>query len=325
MSSSDAHDTQSRHHLGVDIGGTRTKWALVEDDGTTVSVGMLDTPRTGHADVLGTVVSLAREIGTPVATVGVALPGTVDVRAGQTLTVPNLPGSWSDLPVADLLADELGTTVTILNDARASARAELATGAARGAGRALFVVLGTGVGGALVLDGELLSADVDAVGEIGHLVVDPGGPRCGCGERGCLETFASATAVTEHVAAAYREGGDTILAAVVGDGPLTALAVARAARAGCQRSAEAYDRASRALAQAISSVVTLLRLELVVVGGGLAGASDLLLPHTVETLAGRRHLVGTVEVRTAHHTGYAGALGAAFHAARTATTGRTRP
>jgi len=313
-----AEDGRARRVLGVDVGGTSVKWSLVQGD-TVERSGSIDTPRVDHHAVLGAVAQLARECEVPLAGIGIAVPGTVDTVARRSLVVPNLPGDWSGLAVADELERLTGVPVALLNDARAFGWAELVAGAARGASDALFVTLGTGVGGAIARAGTILVGDVDAIGEIGHVLVDPHGELCGCGGRGCLETVASASAIVAHLARTVATGHSPALRALTADGarPLTARAAAEAARAGDPWARDAFDRAGDAIGHAAAVVCLVLQLDLVVVGGGLAPAADLLLPRIESVLAQRRSLTGDVRTAVAQLGSTAGSVGAAIHASRT--------
>nr|WP_240929279.1 ROK family protein [Streptomyces coryli] len=185
--------------LGVDVGGSAVKWTLLEENGERAAEGSLPTPRTGPEAVVDAIGGL---VVPEVQRIGVALPGHVDRARGTVLYVPALHGAaWPGYGLADRLATRTGVPrVTVVNDALSFGLAELRLGAAAGRQECLFVVLGTGVGGAVALGGRMLVGGRDSLGQIGHLTVDPEGPRCVCGNLGCVEAYAGARGLV----AAYR-------------------------------------------------------------------------------------------------------------------------
>ena len=195
----------------VDVGGTRIKAALVTAAYDTLAAVTTPTPKDIAADI-GAVVhatvtdllAMAAQDDRPARLVGcgVVVPGLVDELRGVGVYSVNL--GWRDLPIRDPVASVLGVPTVVGHDVRAGLLAETRLGAARGARHALFLPVGTGIAGALLLDGAVISADGRA-GELGHLVIDPTGPACGCGATGCLEVIASAAAIEREYAA--RTGG----------------------------------------------------------------------------------------------------------------------
>lgn len=190
------------------------------------------------------------------------MPGVVDEARGIAVRAANL--GWRDLPLRDTLASELGLPVTLGHDVRAGGLAEFRMGAGQGARDALFDAIGTGIAGAMMLDGRQYAGG-GPVGEIGHVVIDRAGATCGCGQRGCLETVASATAI----AAGYR--------ARTGRATTGATEVAALVAAGDADAGAVWDAAVAALAEALVGYSAVLAPELVVIGGGLARAGPLLM------------------------------------------------
>jgi glucokinase len=175
-------------HLGLDLGATYIKWVVLEDD-EVVADGKLDTRAAQGPDaVVGRLVSAAAAAGA-VDTVGVGVPGLFDEERGVAMFLPNLPGDWPKVPLTARLAEALDADVALINDARAFALAESARGAARGCDTAVFVAVGTGVGGGITVGGRLHEGRAGRAGEIGHVTIAEKGPRCTCGNRGCLEAF----------------------------------------------------------------------------------------------------------------------------------------
>ncbi len=257
----------------VDVGGTRVKAALVDRHGVEVESRTVPTVAgaAGEGVLVGQVGGLVRDLcGTATGPVelqacGVVVPGLVDGAAGVARWSANL--GWRDLPVAEPLSAALGLPVALGHDVRAGLVAEVRWGAATGARNVLFLPVGTGIAGALMLDGRVVLADGWA-GELGHVVVDPGGPLCGCGARGCLEAVASASAIERAYAvgsapgATARVGADHVAALVDAGDPVATLV---------------WGVAVEALARAIVITVTLNGVERVLVGGGLAQSGETLL------------------------------------------------
>lgn len=204
----------------------------------------------------------AREYGEPAAAAGVAVPGIVDETGGVAVYSANL--GWRDVPLRALLAERLGVPVALGHDVRAGGLAEGRIGAGRGADRFLFVALGTGIAGAIGVDGRVEAGAHGFAGEIGHIVVRPGGAPCPCGQRGCLERFASAAAVGEAWAAA------------VGDPAADAADCAKAFASGDLEAVRVWQGAVDALADGLVTALTLLDPRTLVIGGGLAEAGEAL-------------------------------------------------
>lgn len=306
--------------LGIDVGGTAIKWAVTDDDGL-IEAGSLDTPRDDRDDILDTIADLMAGFHDRIAAAGVTFPGLIDTIRRSTVFVPNLPGDWNQAPVARILEDATDIPVALINDARAFAYGELNVGAARGETDALFLVLGTGVGGAVALNGRLLVGELDAIGEAGHMVVEPRGELCGCGGRGCLETVASATAIVSRTTRARLMSLSPLLdtfADAVG-GTLTAAHVAAAARQGDPWCQDVFERAGEGIGIAAASLAAVLRVRTVILGGGLSGAFDLLAPAASRVLEERRALYGELSLRPALLGSSAGAIGAALFAAHRLT------
>ena len=295
--------------LGIDVGGTAIKWSVLQDD-IVLDSGSLPTPRSSAGEVIDAMAELVHRQPN-IATVGVAFPGLVDTATRETVFLPNLPGDWVNRSVAEELEQKTRTHVRLMNDARAFAYAELNLGAARDDSDVLFVTLGTGVGGAIAIGGQLIIGSIDAVGEVGHTIVEPGGDLCGCGGRGCLETVASASAI---VARATRSQLMALSPALASADPISAADVAAGARSGDPWCLDVFERAGRGIGLAAGNVAALLRIRTVIVGGGLATAFDLMQEATDTALTERRTLIGPIAVREAALGPTAGSIGAALYA-----------
>ena len=287
------------------MGGSAIKAEIQDVEHRPVLTGRRPTPRAepggdGRA-VLDAVVDLARDLlaAGPVAAVGVGVPGIVDVARGVGVFSANL--GWRDAPVAAHLGAALGRPVAVSHDVAAAGLAELRRGAGRGATDALFVVIGTGIAGAVLAGGSLITGGAGQAGEIGHIRIRPAGAVCGCGGRGCLETVASARAI----AAAYT--GRTGRAVAGAADVLAALPTDADARAVW---AEAVD----ALADGLLITQAVLASELVVLGGGLATAGAALLDPLARALAERATVQSVPRLRLAELGERAGVVGAGLAA-----------
>lgn len=263
--------------VGVDLGGTLIRAAVVSPTGDHGEPVRRPTPATaGPEAVLDAVAEavLAATGGLPPEGVAVGLPGPLDPVGGVVYEAPNLAG-WEGFPVAERLRRRLGCQVAIQNDANLAGYAEWTRGAGRGTRNFVFVTVSTGVGGGLVLDGELYSGAAGTAGEIGHTPVSPDGPACAQGHVGCLEGVASGTAIARRAREALAAGQPSAIVAAGGEP--TAADVVAAARAGDALATRLVDEAGRALGRVFGGLVNLLSPEVVAVGGGLSQAHDLLL------------------------------------------------
>ncbi len=260
-----------RHVIALDVGGTGMKAALVGDDGQLLHRARRATGRERGPDaVVGAILGFAAELraygveafGEPAAAAGVAVPGIVDDEHGIAVYAANL--GWRDVPLRDLLAERLGVPVALGHDVRTGGLAEGRIGAGKGADRFLFVPLGTGIAGAIGVDGRVEAGAHGFAGEIGHIVVRPGGTPCPCGQHGCLERYASASAVSEAWAAAC------------GDPEADAADCAKAVASGDPNAVRVWQEAVDALADGLVTALTLLDPRTLIIGGGLAEAGEVL-------------------------------------------------
>jgi glucokinase len=261
-----------RHVIALDVGGTGMKAALIGADGELLhrarrATGRERGPDAVVADILDFAAALrahgAEHFGEPACAAGVAVPGIVDEAAGVAVYAANL--GWRDVPLRARLTERLGgVPVALGHDVRTGGLAEGRIGAGRGADRFLFVPLGTGIAGAIGIGGRVEAGAHGFAGEIGHIVVRPGGTPCPCGQRGCLERFASAAAVSEAWAAAC------------GDPDADAADCAKAVESGDARAREVWQEAVDALADGLVTALTLLDPRTLIIGGGLAEAGETL-------------------------------------------------
>jgi glucokinase len=261
-----------KHVIALDVGGTGMKAALIGADGELLhrarrSTGRERGPDAVVTDILDFAADLrahgVRRYGEAASAAGVAVPGIVDEAEGVAVYAANL--GWRDVPLRALLTERLGgVPVALGHDVRTGGLAEGRIGAGRGADRFLFVALGTGIAGAIGVDGRVEAGAHGFAGEIGHIVVRPQGTPCPCGQRGCLERFASAAAVSEAWAAAC------------GDPGADAADCAKAVESGDARARQVWQEAVDALADGLVTALTLLDPRTLIVGGGLAEAGETL-------------------------------------------------
>lgn len=273
-------------YAGVDLGGTSIKAAVGENSGRILVQDSIPTDsHEGPAAVIDRIAAVVEQLtascdGT-LKGIGVGVPGLVDIRAGVTKFLPNLTTQWRDVPLAKTLAERLGAPVRLLNDVRAATLGELRFGHGRdrpGVTMAFFAV-GTGIGGGIVVDGKLRLGPLGAAGELGHQTIEPEGPLCGCGNRGCLEALASGPAIAAEGVRLMRVGlSPNLHEAVAGDANrITPREMLLAAEAGDDAVREALRRAGDRLGIAAANVVTILHPDLIVIGGGVADLGEILL------------------------------------------------
>ena len=266
--------------LGIDIGATRTKLGRVSEAGEMISLGDLETRSDEPVDrfwerLFSAVEALGEAGDQPVRLrgVGVGAPNA-NPFSGKIEDPPNL--GWGTVEVVEPLRDRFGVPVAITNDANASAMGELTFGAARGMSHFIQVTLGTGVGSGIVVDGRLVHGHSGLAGELGHVTAVRGGRVCGCGKRGCLETYASATGLCRTVFELLADRPDPSPLRRVHYADLDGHRVFEAARREDPIALEAFSRTGRILGEALADAVALFSPQAVVLFGGLAAAGDLI-------------------------------------------------
>jgi glucokinase len=267
--------------IGIDIGGTSAKLGLVGPDGTVhardvVPTGAGATPEALVAATSASVRRFVADAEQAVTAVGVGCAGLVDTDRGAILVSPNLP-LWHDVILGDLLSKAITLPVHLINDADAFAYGEAHEGAGAGCVAGLFLTLGTGVGGAIVLGGELYRGAHGLAGEVGHIVVDIDGERDGCGLPGCLERLVGNARIVERAERRIRSGapGAAIADAAEG-GAITPKAIAAAAAAGDETARDVYAEVGTILGTTLAGLNNLLSLDAIVIGGGVSEAGDIL-------------------------------------------------
>ncbi len=266
--------------IGIDIGGTKIAGALVSEDGQIVREHKVPTPATDPEAIANAVVELVTELstGVEVEAVGVAAAGFVDSERSTILYSPNL--SWRNEPFKAELASRLGIPVFIENDANAAGWAEYRFGAGRGVKHMIMLTIGTGVGGAIIVDGHMVRGGFGIAAELGHINVVPDGVLCGCGQRGCLESYGSGTALLKAAKQLVASGAPEAkrLAELEAEvGSLSGVEVYRAIQERDPGALALLTELGTVLGRAVASLVAVLDPELVVIGGGVSAAGDLLL------------------------------------------------
>jgi glucokinase len=311
-----------RRTIGVDMGGTKLLAGAVDTKLSVHrrvqrSVGGLD--QSSLLDVVVDAVEEARaSAGGEVEAVGFGIPALIDQRARRAVISVHL--NLAGLPFADLMAERLGLPVFVDNDANVAAIAEHRAGAARGCSEAVIVTLGTGIGGGLILRGELYRGALGAGGELGHMVIDMDGPPChgNCPNRGCLEALASGTALAREALRIARSRGDSGLGQALAAGrELAGPLVTELAHDGDPAALEAIELIGRRLGVGIANFVNIFNPEVVVVGGGVIGAGELLLAPARAEMRSRalppsRDEVQIVAARFGVEAGMIGAAALAF-------------
>jgi glucokinase len=243
-------------------------------------------------------------------TASVGVPGTIDVKEGVVVTAPNIP-SLAGFHLADALQSELQRPAVIENDANAAAVGEMWQGAGRGASTIVCVTLGTGVGGGIILNRELFRGADGSAGEVGHMAIEPfGGVMCGCGGQGCLEVYASGTAIVRMTKEALPDYANSILHASRG---LTSEEIYRAAKKGDQLAQEVFHRMGVYLGVALATLVNVLNPEMIVIAGGVANSWDLFAEHAIQEMRTQAFPLpaANVQIKRGECGDNAGLLGAA--------------
>lgn len=278
--------------LAADLGGTNLRMAAIDAGGSILYRTKRATPRAERAEeIVRAIVQSAEECrqaiqkkGIP-KLVAVAIPAIVSVERGIVLEAPNL-SSLNGVLISDVLENQLSLPCILENDANAAASGENWLGASKGYKNSIMVTLGTGVGGGIIIEGKILRGADGTAGEIGHLCVEPFGAACGCGSRGCLEQYASATAVvrlTRELGKQYPKSN------LLGKNHLTSLDIYEAGQLGDDLAVEAFRQQGFYLGVALAGLINLLNPEVIVIGGGASAGWKLFMPHVIEQIRQRAY------------------------------------
>lgn len=270
--------------IGIDVGGTNVKIALVDDNGKIIYSNSVPTyAKMGYEytvnNIKQAIKDLMKETNTTpsdIEGIGFDFPGQVDCKTGVVKLAPNIPG-WVNVPIAQMIEDEFHIPTRIDNDVRCAALGELKFGAGRGCENFICITVGTGIGSGIVINGKVVRGATNAAGELGHIKLQMnGGPICGCGDTGCLEAFASGPAIVA-MAQEYIKGGKSTkfreMAAVEG-GEITPYMVAKAAEEGDPVAKRIFEIVGEYIGIGLTSVINLLNPERVIIGGGVAESGE---------------------------------------------------
>jgi glucokinase len=274
-----------RFVLGIDVGGTNLVVGSVAEDGSAMVASASEPTHSeaGATDVVDRLVGLAERAiattrreapGAEILGVGVGAPGPLDTKRGIVLLTPNL--GWVNMPLRQLIHDRLGLPAALDNDANCAVLGEWWVGAARGARHAIGITIGTGIGGGLIIDGQLYHGASDVAGEIGHTTIDTEGRRCKCGNYGCLEAYASGPNIALRAVEELEAGAESRLRALVGGdlSKITAQTVYQAAADGDELALEVVNDTAKFLGVGIGNLLNVFNPEVVVVCGGVTLAGD---------------------------------------------------
>lgn len=303
--------------IGIDIGGTKIAGALVDEAGQIVSELKVPTPATDPDAIVDAVVGLVANLSTgqSIVGVGVAAAGFIDADQSEIIYAPNL--SWRNEPFKAKLQAQINLPIIVENDANAAAWAEYRFGAGRGFKHMVMLTIGTGVGGAVIADSKMLRGGFGIAGELGHIRMVPDGQLCGCGSRGCLESYASGTALLKNAKRLARSGdpkGKRLAELEAENGKLKGEQVYQAIVEGDEGALELLREVGSWLGSAVSSLTAVLDPEIVVIGGGVSAAGNLLIDPIraayLEQLPARGYRP-ELKITTAEFINDAGVVGAA--------------
>jgi glucokinase len=281
--------TQDSVFIGIDLGGTTLKGSLVNASGEMLHEIRLETEQRSPSALLDQIVKSCcalrdhERAGGRASAIGIGIPGLVNRKTNRIEVMPNLP-NLSGINIIEELSRAANLPVVLDNDANAAAYAELQVGAARGRRDVFFVTLGTGIGSGLIINGKIFRGATGFAGEFGHMTIDPEGIECGCGNIGCLETIASGPNIVRRTRERlYRDRTSSLSRlAIPRDREFTAEDIARAAREGDEMAQLMMERTGMFLGIALAAVINLLNVEMVVMGGGVMEAGDLILKPTIK-------------------------------------------
>ncbi len=315
----------ARYAIGVDLGGTKVATALTDIHGHILQRAEVPTgAREGAEAVISRIVESIRTVMNTVVDgrkvspeevlgIGIGSPGPLDARRGIVLAAPNL--KWENVPICDPIAETFGLPTYLDNDASLAAMAESRFGAGKGVENMIYMTVSTGIGGGIIINGRIYRGSHGNAGEIGHMTIKSDGPRCGCGNFGCLEALASGTAIAREAAEGIRTGMTTSLREKANGDPakVTARLVGEALREGDSFAREVIHQAANYLGIGLANLVDIFDPEIIVIGGGVSRIGEELFEPARETMRERAlpAVVKDVKIAPALLGGDSGVLGAA--------------
>jgi len=319
--------------LAIDLGGTKIAAGLVSDKGEIISHGYcLALAKEGPEAVIERLLSVTHQTleramvkASQLKGIGIAAAGALDTKRGLVTASPNLPG-WCNVPLQRIMTEKLGVKTYLINDASAAAFGEHRLGAGKGVANLIYLAIGTGIGGGIVINGQLYNGADGCAGEIGHMTVDVNGPWCNCGNIGCLETLASGTAMAKEAIKRVSRGGKSSLITLTQGRVenITAKMIAHAARQGDSLARDIIAKSADYLGVGMINLVNIFNPELIIVGGGVAGLGNLLLKPARKVMKERAFSLPahTVRILRAKLGNNSGIIGAAFFVFQKITANR---
>ncbi len=309
-----------KYRIGVDIGGTNIKIALVDFEGKIIYSNTTPTRaemgfEAGVANIKQAIKDLmqeTKESSKTIESIGFGLPGQIDYKAGMVKNLPNIPG-WINIPLGKLIEDEFEIPTKLDNDVRCAALGELNFGAGKGCENLICITIGTGIGSGIVLNGKLVRGASNAAGEIGHIKMTlDKGPLCGCGDHGCFEAYASGPSIVSMAKEFISGGKSAKYKEMATDGIITPYIIAQAALQGDAVSLQIFKQMGEIIGIGLASVINLLNPEKIIIGGGVADAGEILLEPIRKTIEDRampiqKEVVKVVPAQLANAAGVIGA------------------
>jgi len=284
--------------VSVDLGGTNIRVALVDQNGKIIEKQEIPTRvAEGEKIVIRQMKELIRDVikkskmaVQQIMGIGIASPGPLDTKTGVIINTPNL--GWKNVPLKDAIEEEFHLPTYVDNDGNLAALGEYWLGAGVKVNYLVCLTLGTGIGGGIIINGEIFHGATDAAGELGHVIVEPNGLRCGCGNYGCMEAYASGTGITKRTTQAIKEGAVTSITELVKNQleKITPLIVYQAATKGDELANHILNETARYLGIGIVSIVNVLNPQLVIIGGRVVQMGELLLNYIKDEVAKRAFL-----------------------------------
>ena len=311
------------YYVGVDLGGTNIKAIAMNEGGVTlIEENIPSETESGPSAVIDKMVCLINGLirddsltGYTLGAIGIAAAGVVDMDKGVCKWLPNLPG-WMGMPLVSKISERINKRTFLINDVRAMTLAEKTFGAGRGVKNLLCLAVGTGLGGGIIIDDKLYFGSEGFAGELGHQVVEVRGPDCTCGNYGCLEALASGSNIAYQAIRIVKQGATTLIRDLVNNdlNRITPQVVAEAARQGDAFAKEIWEREAFYLGTGIANLVLIFNPEMIILGGGVAEAFDLLIGGIRKILKRRIHLgpdLRRLKIVRSKLKGLSGAVGAA--------------
>ncbi|TFE25225.1 ROK family protein [Cohnella luojiensis] len=313
-------------YVGIDVGGTKMLAALVNGNGTIMAKVQQPTrAERGTKDTIRRLMAMTESLikescseaeGNTIQGIGIAVAGILDPSKGTVMLATNL--GWENVPIGPLFKQYFQCPVQVINDANAAALGEWLAGAGVGMKDVIYVTVSTGIGGGIISDGRLMLGSTNSAAELGHISIDRNGPLCACGNRGCIEVYASGNTIAKRVREDIRSGeaSTAIVLEMAGGNPelLNARHVAEAAQAGNEYAKDRLADAGSALGMGLTAIIHLVNPEMIILGGGVSQSGRLLFEPMLDTVRGHGipEMVNRVRFVTAKLGGDAGAVGAAL-------------